>query len=112
MLKITYSGIQGIDSSLPCQVPGVTSVKQVGWQNTETGYLDNSDYCEELFWGCDQRIGHMERSAYFTEGKGRHHSMKRSTLLELNPKVTFHMSMERTLRIWEERVIPGYPRNF
>lgn len=112
VLKITYSGIRGIDSSLPSQVPGVTSVKQVGWQNIETGYLDNSDYCAELFWGCDQRIGHMERSAYFNEGKGRHHIMKRSTLLELNPKLTFHRSMECTLRIWEERMIPGYPRNF
>lgn len=52
------------------------------------------DYCEELFWECDQRTGQMERRAYLIEEKGRHNVITKSTMLELNPELTFHVSVE------------------
>lgn len=52
------------------------------------------DYCEKLFWECYQRTGQVERRAYLIEANGRHNVIKKSIMLELNPELTFHVSVE------------------
>ena len=36
----------------------------------------------------------MERRAHLIEAKGRHNVIKKYTMLELNPELTFHVSVE------------------